>query len=134
MECCNSDPKKYFVCWMRLFFGIWLFYVGFVKWYAIGASAFVGMITTKFDPTWSPHILNVGLAWIILCAEPLLGLALLSGQKAREVWTLTALLMFMLTFGQTMLFDPTVVYNWMYTILALTCASLSCSATTCSEK
>ena len=34
-------------------------------------------------------------------------------------WTLAALLMFLLTFGQTMLQSPDVINNWLFTVLAL---------------
>ncbi len=86
---------------------------------------FVGMITGEFDKTWSPHALNVFLAWLIMIAEPVLAVLILSGKKARCVWTLTALLMFLLTIGQTILMKPDVIANWQYLVLVLVCAALS---------
>jgi hypothetical protein len=77
------------------------------------------------------------LAWVILVAEPVLGVLLLLGQKSRCVWTLTSLLMFMLMFGQTLLQKYDMVASlWMYTIFALACAALSDpeSGGCCSEK
>lgn len=124
MECCNYDTRKFFLCGMRLYFGIWLLYVGLVKWLVMGPDAFVNHITTAFDATWSPHNLNVLLAWLILVAEPLLALFILSGKKPRKAWMLTSLLMFMLTFGQTILMKPDVIANWQYLVLTLLCAAL----------
>lgn len=125
MQCFQYDARRFFLCGMRIFFGLWLLYAGLTKWIFIGADAFVGMITTEFDTTWSPHVLNVVLAWLILIAEPVLALLILSGKKARIMWTLTALLMFLLTIGQTILMKPDVIANWQYLVLTLVCAALS---------
>lgn len=125
MECCNYDTRKYFLFGMRLFFGSWLLYVGLSKWIFMGPPTFIGYITTEFDKTWSPHLLNVALAWLILVAEPVLGLLILLGRKARSVWSLTTLLMFLLTIGQTILMKPDVIANWQYVVLTLICAALS---------
>ncbi len=121
----NSDARKFFLFGMRFFFGLWLLYVGFSKWVFIGSGPFVGMIAGEFDKTWSPHALNVLLAWLIIIAEPVLGLLILSGKKARQAWTLTALLMFLLTIGQTILMKPDVIANWQFLVLTLACAALS---------
>lgn len=110
---------------MRIFFGLWLLYVGLVKWVAIGAPNFVGFITADFDKTWSPHNLNVILAWVILVAEPLLGLLILAGKHPRKIWMLTSFLMFLLVIGQTILMKPDVIANWQYLVLTLVCAALS---------
>ena len=125
MKCFGYDARRFFLFGMRLFFGLWLLYVGLVKWISIGPNNFVGFIATAFDKTWSPHALTVVLAWLILIAEPVLALLILSGKKARLVWTLTALLMFLLTIGQTILMKPDVIANWQYTVLTLVCAALS---------
>jgi uncharacterized membrane protein YphA (DoxX/SURF4 family) len=106
---------------VRLFFGLWLLYVGLMKWIQIGPQTFVGFIAADFDKTWSPHILNVVLAWVILFAEPVLALFILSGKKARFAWMLTSLFMFMLTIGQTILMKPDVIANWQYLVLTLAC-------------
>ena len=124
-ECFKYDARRFFLCGIRLFFGLWLLYVGLSKWIFLGPDMFVGHITSAFDKTWSPHILNVLLAWLILIAEPVLALLILSGKKARIVWTLTSLLMFLLTFGQTILMKPDVIANWQYLVLVLLCAALS---------
>ena len=125
MKCWNYDTRRFFLCGMQLFFGLWLLYVGLTKWISIGPATFVGYITVEFDKTWSPHILNVLLAWLIIIAEPVLAVFILSGKKARIVWTLTALLMFLLTIGQTILMKPDVIANWQYLALTLLCAALS---------
>ena len=125
MEFCRYDTRRFFLCGIRLFFGLWLLYVGLVKWILMGPVTFVGYITAEFDKTWSPHLLNVLLAWLIMVAEPVLALLILSGKKARMVWTLTSLFMFMLTFGQTVLMKPDVIANWQYLVLTLACAALS---------
>ena len=91
----------------------------------MGPGPFVGSITAEFDKTWSPHILNVLLAWLIMAAEPVLAALILSGRKARAVWTLTSLLMFLLTIGQTILMKPDVIGNWQFLALTLLCAALS---------
>ena len=49
----------------------------------------------------------------------------ISGRRPRLVWTLTALLMFLLTIGQTILLKPEVIANWQYLVLTLACAALS---------
>lgn len=119
------DTRRYFLFGIRFFFGLWLLYAGFSKWILIGPSNFVGYIAAQFDKTWSPHVLNVSLAWLILAAEPVLAALILSGWKARKVWTLTSLFMFLLTIGQTLLMKPTVNANWQYLVLVLLCAALS---------
>ncbi|MCM2358286.1 MAG: DUF1538 family protein [Geobacteraceae bacterium] len=125
MACWNYDTRRFFLGGIRLFFGLWLLYVGLLKWIMMGPGTFVGYITAEFAKTWSPHILNVLLAWLIMTAEPVLAVLILSGRKARQVWTLTSLLMFLLTFGQTILMKPDVIANWQYLVLTLACAALS---------
>lgn len=125
MTCFNYDTRKFFLCGMRIFFGLWLLYAGLAKWILMKPDTFVGFITLEFDKTWSPHILNVFLAWLILIAEPVLAVLILSGQKARQVWMLTSWLMFLLTIGQTILMKPDVIANWQFLVLTLTCAALS---------
>jgi uncharacterized membrane protein YphA (DoxX/SURF4 family) len=125
MNCLNYDSRRFFLCAIRFFFGIWLLYVGLFKWFSFGTEAFVNAITTDFDKTWSPHALNVFLAWLILFVEPALALLILIGKKPRIVWALTSLFLFMLTIGQTMLLKPDVIVNWQYCVLALVCAALS---------
>jgi uncharacterized membrane protein YphA (DoxX/SURF4 family) len=111
------DTPRFFLFGMRFFFGLWLLYVGLAKWITMGPGTFVGYITGNFDKTWSPHHLNVLLAWLILAAEPVISVLILSGMKARIVWTLTALLMFLLTIGQTILMKPDVNANWQFLVL-----------------
>ena len=125
MKCFDQDSRRFFLCGMRIYFGSWLLYVGLVKWIQIKPAAFVGFIVADFDKTWSPHPLNVLLAWLILIAEPVLALLILSGKKPRIVWTLTAWLMFLLTIGQTILMKPDVIANWHFLIFTLACAALS---------
>jgi len=121
----SSSPRQFFLCGVRFAFGIWLLYAGLAKWLAIGPENFIGYITNDFDKTWSPHALNVVLAWVILVAEPALALLLLAGKCPRKVWGLIALLMYMLLIGQTILMKPDVVNNWQFFLLALGCAALS---------
>jgi uncharacterized membrane protein YphA (DoxX/SURF4 family) len=125
MKCLNYDARRFFLFWIRIFFGIWLLYAAVMKWTFMGPHAFVGFIAADFDKTWSPHLLNVFLAWVILFAEPVLSLLILSGKNQRLVWTLTTLFMFMLTIGQTILMKPDVIANWQYLVLKLVYASLS---------
>jgi uncharacterized membrane protein YphA (DoxX/SURF4 family) len=124
MKCLNYEARRFFLFGMRFFFGLWLLYVGLTKWIVMGPGTFVGYIASQFDKTWSPHALNVLLAWLILIAEPVLAVAILSGQQARLVWSLTTLFMFLLTIGQTILMKPDVIANWQYTVLTLVCAAL----------
>ena len=119
------DARKFFLCGMRFFFGIWLLYAGLSKWIFMGSSVFVGFITAEFDKTWSPHLLNVFLAWLILVAEPVLALFVLSGKKPRVAWGLMSLLMFLLLIGQTILMKQDVIGNWQFVVLTLVCAALS---------
>jgi len=125
MEYLKQDSRRFFLCGMRFFFGSWLLYVGLVKWISIGPTAFAVFIAADFDKTWSPHALNVLLAWLIMIAEPVLAAFILSGRRARLAWSLTALLMFLLTIGQTLLMKPDVSANWQYLVLTLACAALS---------
>jgi uncharacterized membrane protein YphA (DoxX/SURF4 family) len=120
----NYDARRYFLLGVRIFFGLWLLYVGLTKWIMMGPRTFVGYITSQFDPTWSPHALNVALGWLIVIAEPVLALLILSGLRPRIIWTLAALLMFMLTLGQTILMKET-TGNWLFLLLTLVCAALS---------
>lgn len=127
MKCCDMDYKSYFLFGMRIFFGAWLLYLGVSKWQIMGPDAFVGWITSEFDSpkTWSPHILNVLTAWLILIAEPLLGLLLLSGKYCRQAWGMTSILMFILMFGQTLVMKYDIVANnWMYLVLTLYCGAM----------
>jgi len=125
MEFLKYDARRFFLFGVRIFFGLWLLYVGVSKWAFMGSRPFVGYITAQFDKTWSPHILNSLLAWVILIAEPALGLLILSGKKARKAWTLASLFMFLLLLGQTILMKPDVIANWQYLVLVLLCAALS---------
>jgi uncharacterized membrane protein YphA (DoxX/SURF4 family) len=125
LECWKYDTRRFFVCGIRFFFGLWLLYAGLSKWLLMGPETFVGYIAAQFDKTWSPHALNVLLAWLIMAAEPVLAVLILSGRKGRMVWALTSLFMFMLVFGQTILMKPDVIANWQYLVLTLTCAALS---------
>jgi uncharacterized membrane protein YphA (DoxX/SURF4 family) len=125
MECFTYDTRRFFLFGIRIFFGLWLLYAGLSKWIFMGPGVFVSYITAEFDKTWSPHMLNVLLAWPIMIAEPVLAVLILSGKKARKVWTLTSLLMFLLTFGQTILMKPDVIANWQFLVLVLLCAALS---------
>ena len=131
MECYGYDSRKFFVHGMRLFFGLWFLYVGLSKWIFLGPTAFVGYITNDFDKTWSPHLLNTVLAWLIMLAEPILAILILTGKRPRAVWMATAALMFLLTFGQTMLMKPDIIANWQYLVLVLVCAALSDPDTGC---
>lgn len=128
-SCCHWDlpPREFFLKGMRLAFGIWLLYVGLVKW-AGGPENFVGFIVSDFSKTWSPEFLNRILAWVIIIAEPLLALWLLSGVKQRSAWAATALLMFLLVLGRTILMSPDVIQNFMYFVLCLICAAWSTNA------
>ena len=125
MEFLKYDTRRFFLFGVRLFFGLWLLYVGLSKWIFMGPAVFVGDVTAQFDKTWSPHVLNVFLAWLIMIAEPVLALLILSGKKARKVWALTSLFMFLLTIGQTILMKPEVIANWQFLVLVLFCAALS---------
>jgi len=125
MEFPRYDTRRFFLFGIRLFFGSWLLYAGLSKWVFLGPGMFVGYIASQFDKTWSPHILNVSLAWLIMVAEPVLATLILSGKKARTVWTLTSLFLFLLTIGQTILMKPDVIANWQYLVLVLVCAALS---------
>ena len=125
MDWLSYDTRRFFLFGIRVFFGLWLLYAGLSKWIFMGPAAFVGYIAVQFDKTWSPHILNVLLAWLIVVAEPVLAVLILSGRKARKVWTATSLLMFLLTIGQTILMKPDVIANWQYLVLVLACAALS---------
>ena len=125
MEFLKYDTRRFFLFGIRLFFGTWLLYVGLSKWIFMGPGVFVGYIVAQFDKTWSPHILNVSLAWLIMVAEPVLAILILSGRRAREVWMLAALFMFLLTIGQTILMKPDVIANWQFLVLVMLCAALS---------
>lgn len=125
MKCLSYEARRFFLFGMRFFFGLWLLFVGLSKWILMGPATFVGYISSQFDKTWSPHLLNVLLAWLIMIAEPVLAGWILSGKRPRLAWTATALLMFLLAIGQTILMKPDVIANWQYTVLTLGCAALS---------
>jgi uncharacterized membrane protein YphA (DoxX/SURF4 family) len=125
MDILNYDARRYFVFSIRIFFGIWFLYAGLFKWITIGPQPFVGLITADFDKTWSPHGVNVFLAWLILFAEPVLSVWILSGILHRLAWAVTSVFMFMLVAGQTLLMKPDVIANWEYLVLTVACAALS---------
>src|SRR5512140_328041 len=125
MEFLAYDTRRFFLFGVRLYFGLWLLYVGLSKWIFMGPAVFVGYVAAEFDKTWSPHALNVLLAWLIMIAEPVLAVLVLSGKKARRVWALASLFMFLLTIGQTILMKPDVIANWQFLVLVLVCAALS---------
>jgi len=126
MDWGKLDTRRFFLLGMRLAFGLWLFYVGVItKWFLIGPVHFIGFITGQFDKTWSPHLLNVVLAWVIVCSEPILSVLILSGWKPRLVWSAAALFMFMLTLGQTISNGSAQFQNWAFLVLLLTCAAMS---------
>lgn len=41
MECFNYDKRRFFLSGMRLFFELWLLYVGLSKWVIMGPDTFV---------------------------------------------------------------------------------------------
>jgi uncharacterized membrane protein YphA (DoxX/SURF4 family) len=125
MKIWDYNTVRFFLWGIRIFFGFWLLYVGLSKWIFMGPDLFVGYITSQFDKTWSPHFLNLLLAWLIMCVEPVLAVLILLGRKARKVWMLASLFMFLLVFGQTILMKPEVIANWQYLVLTLACAALS---------
>ena len=125
MKCLTYDTRRFFLCGIRICFGLWLLYAALMKWFVMGPNTFVGFITSAFDKTWSPHVLNVALAWLIMTAELVLSVLILLGKKERLVWTLTTMLMFLLVIGQSILMKPDVIANWQYLVLTLTCAALS---------
>ncbi|RME60639.1 MAG: hypothetical protein D6780_03005 [Candidatus Dadabacteria bacterium] len=121
----NKNAKEYFLNSIHILFGVWLLYVAVGKWIG-GPAGFVGYITSEFQGTWVPQPLQIFLAWVIMFAEPLCALWILSRKTPRLAWTVTALFLFMLTFGQTILRHYDVVANnWQYVVLALVCAALS---------
>lgn len=137
MKCCEMDSKSVFLLGARVFFGAWLLYIGLVKVFFIGPTTFVGHISAEFASAWPPAILITVLAWTILAGEVLLGVLLLSGLKQRCVWMLTALLMFTLMFGQTILQKNDMVASiWVYVFFSLACAALSAPVASgcCSKK
>ena len=85
MKCFSYGARRFFLYGMRFFFGLWLLFVGLAKWFFMGPATFVGFITSAFDKTWSPHVLNGLLAWLIMIAEPVLAMLILSGRKTRLV-------------------------------------------------
>ncbi len=133
-EACASPGKLLFLRGAGLAFGLWLLYVGTMKWIG-GPSAFVGFFASKFAGTWIPHPLLLLTGWGIMCAEPLLGLWLVSGAAAQWAWLLTALFMFVLAFGMTVAQDAaTVASNWHYFFIALTLAALHRGWCCCNRK
>lgn len=123
-QLCDLSPRDFFLKGSRLAFGAWLFYASLAKWFG-GPNVFVGYISSEFRKTWSPPLLNTALAWVILFAEPVVALWLLSGIRQRCAWTAASLLMFLLLLGMTILGKPEVIYNFHYFFLCLACAAWS---------
>ena len=120
----NYKTHELFLLGARLCFGAWLLYLGITKWTG-GAGGFVGYLENEFASTWLPGFLVTVTGWLILLAEPVVGLWLLVGKCQRWAWLAATLLMFILMFGQTLLQKYDVVANnWQYLILALACAAL----------
>jgi len=119
----NKDTREFFLFGLRLSFGFWILYVGLGKWLA-GPAGFIGYIVNQFNETWVPELLSSGLGWIIIIAEPLVGLWLLAGVKQRLAWVAASKLMFLLMFGKTILGDyATVANNWQYLVIAIAAAA-----------
>jgi hypothetical protein len=132
----QMDPRNHFLFIFRLWFGVWLAFVGLMKWLG-GPAGFIGHIQEQFAATWVPGILVLIMAWGILIAEPLLGLWLITGKCQRLAWLATAKLMFLLLFGMTILKNyQTVSQNWIYCVFAIAAASLSdpCCGEACCPK
>lgn len=116
--------RRFFLRSAGMAFGSWLFYLGLMKWVA-GSPVFVERLMAQFSQSWPPVILVSTLAWIILFAEPLLGLVLAFRPMARLAWSLVALLMLLLTFGQTILGNFEVVSNnFQYFAFCIFCAAM----------
>ena len=123
----SLPPKDFFLFGMRWSFGPWFLYVGITKWLA-GPATFIAYMSSNFEKTWLPLLLVQPTGWVIVLAEPILGIWLWSGKQSRLAWALTAKLMFILLLGQTVLKEyGTVANNWQYFVLALACAALSSS-------
>lgn len=140
MFCCKKidamSASQLFVFGARLTFGPWLLFVGLMKWIN-GYSGFVGYLSNEFSTgaAWLPAPIVLLTTWIILFAEPLIGLWIITGISQRCAWLAATMLMFMLTLGQTMLTQyATVANNWQYLVLTLVCAGLSSNNSCCGEK
>ena len=121
----QAEGKELFLFGLRWSFGFWLLYVGAMKWIN-GPAGFIGYIGKDFANAWPPEIMITVLGWIIVVAEPLLGLLLIIGWRPRLVWLATAKLMWILMFGKTIVQDyPTVANNWQYFVLALAACCLT---------
>jgi len=119
----------------RLFFGFWLAYVGLTKWVVFGTAGFHTWLAQEFAKTWVSGALLTFTGWIILIAEPLLGIWLILGIAKKAAWFLTACLLFMLVMGKTIQMDyPTVFCNWIYCLLALAAGACSSSCGGCKGK
>lgn len=115
---CKGDNK--FLCALRFFLGSWFLFVGLMKWFGPGPTGFVGYIQSTFANTWAPSGLVGILAWLILIAEPVVGLGLLVRGNRKCPWALGCLLMFMLVIGQTILQNYAVVANnWFYLFMLI---------------
>ncbi len=123
---CGKKPAVTFICLMGKLLGIWLLYIGIVKWVG-GPDQFVGYIGTQFANTFSPAPLNTLLGWLIIIAEPVIGLWLIVGCSPCLAWLSTTLLFFALTMGQTILGSQNVSDNWNYTILSAVCFAIAAS-------
>mgnify|MGYP001403041986 CR=1 FL=1 len=142
--CCkNMTTKQLFAFLLSLTFGVWLLYIGAAKWCPsiVGVSNFIGYVTSDFEKTWLPGFLVVLTAWVILIAEPVLGLLLIiSRGRCRLTWLLTAALMFILLLGQTIKGEHATVANiWQYLVLCIIgacCAEKAClfSKDSCCDK
>jgi len=103
-----------------------LAYAGLYKLLVIGLPGFIGYMQTTFAKTWVPEALVSYSSYAIVAAEVLLCICLVVGVLPRIAWVLTAILMFGLLVGQTVLQDYNNVANiWQYLILCIVCASLN---------
>ncbi|RMD87266.1 MAG: DoxX family membrane protein [Candidatus Dadabacteria bacterium] len=121
----NLSGREYFICALRLYMGVWLLYIGLMKWIG-GTANFLAYLHKGFDATWVPEPLTTVLGWIILFVEPIIGLWLLSGRSKRLAFASAADFFFLLVFGQTILKHYDVVANnWQYVVLAMVGAFMS---------
>lgn len=96
-----------------------LFFVAGVNKFVMGLGNAAGYVIGTFSKTWLPAFLVTPYAYVLPFAEIAIAVWLLSGQKLKEAWIATALILISLAFGMAVAQQyPTAASNYVYVVIA----------------
>ncbi len=96
-----------------------LFFVAGVNKFVAGLGNSAQYMTAMFSKTWLPTLLVAPYVYLLPFIEVLVAVWLLSGQKLKEAWIATALLLVSLAFGMAVAQQYAVAAsNYVYVVIA----------------